>query len=73
MQARIAELEAKLVEVTAKVADNERMAARYAKVRTMDAGDLKRIIDMCMTALGFDDQIDLVEDSKSGYLRKEQK
>lgn len=73
MQTRIAELEAKLVEASAKAADHERMAARYAKVRTMDAGDLKRIIDMCITALGFDDQIDLVEDSKSGHLRKEPK
>lgn len=73
MQTRIAALEAQLVEARAKAADNAKFAARYAKVRTMDAGDLKRIIDMCITAPGFDDQIDLVIDSKAEYLRKESK
>jgi hypothetical protein len=69
-QKSLAALEAQLVEAKAKAADNANMAARYAKVRTMDAGDLKRIIDMCITAPGFDDQIDMVIDTKSEYLRK---
>jgi hypothetical protein len=44
MQTRIAALEAQLVEARAKAADNAKFAARYAKVRTMDAGELNHII-----------------------------